>query len=158
MIKWIRTSRLSIKKISLGGGCSPRAAYRGTSLISNSPLLGPHCVQGPMVALGRWRGSYERGTPVSGPAAAQDRSGVGFLRLTASSLGKLKIIMRVCKAHRLLYHSTLGSRVIKQKKKGGEEKEGGCSRAGREVVQEVRVLERLLGRYPRIRLVIQLLT
>ena len=53
-------------------------------------------------------------------------------RLTPSSLGKFEI-------HAVDYNE-------------------GCSRARREVVQEVRVLERLLGRYPRIRLVIQLLT
>jgi hypothetical protein len=75
MIKWNRTSRLSIK-ISLSAipkeaglfyGSFPRKgevlAYRGTSLASKRTSLGPYRRPMPRF-LGGWAFSYGRGTPV----------------------------------------------------------------------------------------------
>ena len=76
MIKWFRTSRLSIKK-SRSKGFGPGGRRR--------------C---------RWQTSG-----VSARSAAASR----LLGCTGD----------VFKAHRLVYHSTLGSRVIKKKKKSG---------------------------------------
>ena len=49
-----------------------RGGYRGTSLIRNTPLLGPHnrTIQGSMVVLGGGGVFYERGTPVPSEAGS----------------------------------------------------------------------------------------
>ena len=76
-----------------------------------------------MVVLGGGAISYERGTPVLGQS--------GFLAAemvsSAQDLQDHHVVLRdvqwfrgglVFKAHRLLYHSTLGLRVIKKRREG----------------------------------------
>ena len=69
MVKWIRTSRLSMKNPFSSITCLDTRrwrSYRGTSLIRNSTPLGPPWDLRHGSTVGSWREmvSYEQGTPV----------------------------------------------------------------------------------------------
>jgi len=71
-----------------------------------------------MGVLGGWAFSYERGTPAPGKASSGKEQGlVGECEL--ARVQRFRDGLVIFKAHRLLYQSTLGLRVIKKKKVAG---------------------------------------
>ena len=123
--------------------CPPLSQYRGTSLIRNRAPLGPHSRIPGAKGGGTWTWGPRRPgcSPQSAPPSASWRRPVGgscvnrnvqwfrsgLVSPSASSRTPVEQLLYrnvkrfqgglVFKAHRLLYHSTLGLRVIKKTKK-----------------------------------------
>ena len=83
---------ISSKVLYLDQVAEQSAEYRGTSLIRNTPLLGPY--SGPITRVVWWSygggaGSYERGTPVQQEDAPPSKAWIEVLNVSFSLQGYL---------------------------------------------------------------------